>query len=170
MLWVLPRRTLQLQINAKYEVLARCATFKFMLVRYRTDAMLVRSKDRIPLEGKQRTEAKLRTWIYPVRLRPAPKSADEKATLIFHLPIHPELGTQFKLFAIPKSEKDIATVTDQLRSAEEITLEGPNPVGEIWFLLKPDKFPGIMIIKTIRNNIENNYVTAYIGKSVEVGR
>jgi hypothetical protein len=153
-----PREMFKIQIGARYEELATCAKFKFMLVRYGVDDMLVH------LPAKQRTEAQLQTRIFPVDLGKG--STPDTAMLIFRLPVHPVLGTQFKLFAVPKIPGDIEALNERLNSANEIVLTSPSPGGEeAWFLFRQEKVPRFYTVKTIPSGIENNYVKKSLSKA-----
>ena len=151
-----PRETFKIPISANYNDLTSRAQFRFMLVRYASDSVYNR------LEGAQRTEARLQNRLFPVKLTEVPEP--DKAMLIFRLPVHPTLGTQFKLYAIPKTPADIEPLKEQLSSVEEIALTDPSAGGEQWFLLKKEYFPRITTVDTDPSGIKNNYVGPDVSK------
>ena len=94
---------------------------------------------------------------YPVALR---RAADGKVELHFTIRVHKVLGTQFKMFAVPKANQDVAKLVAMLEACPgEITLTHPRPAsGPVWFLLNTQSFSRFHVVRTHGETIENNYI------------
>jgi len=147
-----PRETFRIPISAKLDELEALAGFKYILVRFGSDEFLGR-----PSTGSgQREAGKLRLRYGSVAVAKA--DGGDAAVLVFTLPIHGELGTQFKLFAVQKSPDGIAKLKQVLEGCctEEITITAADL--ELWFLLKREKYKRFAVEPTADGKILNNLV------------
>ena len=148
------RTRFAIPISAKYDDLRGLADFSYNLVRYGTDEHLTRPD----LSDAEREEGRLQTTFHPVKLKPGAKLDGRDTTLLtFTMPVHTSLGTQFKLFAVPKRTYDSVTLCDVLKTQckDEITITAPSP--EVWFLLNDKKFKDFPIVSTSSGGYQNNY-------------
>jgi hypothetical protein len=139
-----------LPLNAKYDTLRQLGEFKYIFVRYGTDEFLARPS----ISDKLKREGDIQNRRCPVELL---KSAtDESSVLAFKLPIHHVMGTQFKLYAIPRGNDGAAKMAEALKDDVSVTWAGP----ETWFLVNQTKDGRFRIVPTEGGKIENNHIAS----------
>jgi hypothetical protein len=155
--WVAPSEEFALPLAAKYEDLKALADFRYILVRFGSDEEIKR------LTSKQSEDAGLQLIYEEVELA---KAADGQTTeLIFRMPVHKVLGTQFKIFALQIGSTDPEKLPNMLNAccADQVTITSQRG-REVWLLLNPEKFPALSprlrIVETTDNKILNNWMMA----------
>jgi hypothetical protein len=146
--WILKNEPFKVQVSKKFGELSAVAGFQCLLVRFGEEKYLqILGTEKDKIDGQRRLE------LIPVTL----STEGGNYFLEFTLPIHPFLGTQFKLFANPTSGVSAESAKQQLQALTEdlddVTVGGTH-ADKVYFLLKkfwPTKAEGILDGKVVNN-------------------
>jgi hypothetical protein len=106
-----PRHTISLQCDKSVDDLRRLAEFRCLLVRFGTDLYL-----RDLASDQDREEG--RTQLKKIKLA-MQHDANDNPQVILKLPVHPTLGTQFKIYAEKKPDARMDDLIAALNKAVE---------------------------------------------------
>ncbi len=146
----------ELNLSKKYKYLKEEVTFSCILVRFGTDDYLRSlASDQDKYEGRLQNKI-IKLDIVPLKDKKQ-KDKDLGCKLLFSIPVHKRIGTQFKCFVEVNNEEDVNEIEDVLKECDilvdvDISKSPCLKRKRVYFLIKK-----LHIEKSVEN-IKNNYI------------